>query len=185
MEVKILRETGYEESALGFSLSYKSTPERAKELFPSKAFIPLGENKFLESIYLWLDVRGTRTWWVQADTYRISTKQSESTMHTIHKRPLEMSDFEFSNYNRDHLRLTINYINSIRIDNSLSKIEKVKMIKEVLPESFLQRKIWVINYRTLQNIVVQREHHALDSWREFIEQIKNQIEHPELIFTLD
>lgn len=185
MEVKVLKESGYDESALGFSLSYKSTPERAKELFPTKAFVQSGENKFLESIYLWLDVRGTRSWWIEADTYRISTKQSESTMHTIHKRPLEMSDFEFSDYNKDHIRFIINYINSIRLDNSLTNLQKIKMIKEVLPESFLQRRIWVINYKTLQNIVAQREHHALESWRDFIKQIKNQIKHPELIFPLD
>jgi hypothetical protein len=184
MKVKVLREQGYEEAALGFSLSYKSTPERAKELFSSKAFVQIGENKFLESIYVWLDIVATREWWIQADTYRISTKQSESTMHTIHKRPLELFDFEFSEYNRDHIRLTANYINSIRLDNSLTNLQKVKMIKEVLPESFLQRRVWVMNYRTLQNVIIQREHHALEAWQDFIAQIKEQVEHPELLFPL-
>lgn len=185
MDVKVLHEAGYDEAALGFSLSYKSNPERAKELFPNKAFVQVGENKFLESIYLWLDVTATREWWAQADTYRISTKQSESTMHTIIKRPLRENDFEYSEYNQEYMRFTINYINSIRLDNSLSNIEKTRKIKEVLPESFLQRRIWVINYRTLQNIVIQREHHALEAWREFIAQIKTQIEHPEFVFPLD
>lgn len=185
MEVKILREAGYDESALGFSLSYKSTQKRAKELFPTKAFVQQGENKFLESIYLWLDVKATREWWIQADTYRISTKQSESTMHTLIKRPLREDDFEYSEYNREHMRMTINYINSIRLDNTLSNIEKTRKIKEVLPESFLQRRIWVINYRTLQNIIIQREHHALQAWREFVDQISEQVKHPEFLFPLD
>ena len=49
----VLNETGYEESAFGFSLSYNSTKDRAKELFPKFAFKQDGENKFLESIYIW------------------------------------------------------------------------------------------------------------------------------------
>lgn len=56
MNVLKLNECGYEESALGFSLSYNSTIDRAKELFPTYAFKGNGESKFLESIYIWVDV---------------------------------------------------------------------------------------------------------------------------------
>ena len=42
-----------------------------------------GHNKFLESIIIWAEVTAPRYWWQEADTYRLSTKQSESTMHTL------------------------------------------------------------------------------------------------------
>jgi hypothetical protein len=96
MQVRLLSEHGYEESALGFSLSYNTNIERAKELFPKYAFKQGGENKFLESIIIWLDVTAPRFWWQEADTYRISTKQSESTMHTLCKTELTEDDFEYS-----------------------------------------------------------------------------------------
>jgi len=185
MAVTVLKEAGYDESALGFSLSYKSTPERAKELFPQKAFVQVGENKFLESIYVWLAIKAPRFWWSEADTYRISTKQSESTMHTIIKRPLTEEDFEYSSYNEEQMRFIINYINSIRLDNSLSNIEKTLIIKEVLPESFLQRRVWVLNYKSLQNIIHQRRHHTLPQWRYFVGEVVRQVEHPELLSSLD
>ena len=56
MEVKVLAECGYHESALGFSLSYNTTVERAKEILPKYAFKNNGENKFLRSMQIWLDI---------------------------------------------------------------------------------------------------------------------------------
>jgi len=44
MKTIVLKESGYEEAALGFSLSYNSTIERAKQLLPSFAFKQGGEN---------------------------------------------------------------------------------------------------------------------------------------------
>jgi len=55
-----------------------------------------GHNKFLEMIYVWLDVIAPRYWWQEADTYRISTKQSASTMHTLHKEEFTQNNFQYS-----------------------------------------------------------------------------------------
>lgn len=94
MEIKIIKEAGYEQAILGLSLSHGSTIERAKEVAVNLAPKDGGHNKILESIYVWLDIIAPRFWWQEADTYRLSTKQSASTMHTIQKQLLDNDDFE-------------------------------------------------------------------------------------------
>jgi hypothetical protein len=175
MKITKLSEYGYNEAALGFSLSYNSTIDKAKELLPKFAFGLPGENKFLESIYLWLDVTAPRFWWQEADTYRLSTKQSASTMHTLTKRKLTKEDFE--SYIPEEYLDDINII-AKNINNGIYTLE---YLKNLLPEGFLQRRIWTMNYKCLQNIYNQRHNHRLPQWRYFCEEILKQIDHPEFI----
>jgi len=175
MEVKKLKEAGYEESALGFSLSYNSTIERAMQIMPKYAFGKPGESKFLESIFVWLDVDASRTTWSEMDTYRISTKQSESTMHTLGKRHLTQEDFEYP-IPEDMLAIVNNHI-----DKYKNKEIKKHQLKNILPEGFLQRRIWCFSYKTLQNIYAQRSDHELPQWHVFLDTIIQSIDHPEFI----
>lgn len=183
MKIQVLSEHGYEESALGFSLSYNSTTERAKAILPKFAFGKPGENKFLESIYVWLDVTAPRFWWQEADTYRLSTKQSASTMHTLMKEKLDNYDFEYPieenylEYLNNHI---IIYKNAKNIPGE-NLNDYLLGIKNQLPEGFLQRRIWVMNYKVLQNIYNQRKDHRLPQWHIFLDSILSQIEHPEFI----
>jgi hypothetical protein len=172
MKVVKLAEYGYEESALGFSLSYNTSIERTKQILPKYAFGIPGESKFLEMIMLWIDVTSPRYWWQEADTYRVgTTKQSESTMHTLKKRPLSLENFE------DEIPgFYIDFLNTM-IANKASLVS----IKNCLPEGFLQRRIWMFSYRTLQNIYAQRINHRLPQWKGFLESLLGQIDHPEFI----
>jgi len=175
LKVKVLSEHGYEESALGFSLSYNSTVERAKELFSKFAWGKSGETKFLESMYIWVDVDAPRFWWSEADTYRISTKQSASTMHTLAKNFVKSEDFEYPIMPRT--LIDVNHL----IDDFTKKRITIAELKNGLPDGFLQRRIWVINYRTLQNIYAQRHNHRLPQWHTFLDTVLSQIQHPEFI----
>jgi hypothetical protein len=175
MLVKKLKEAGYEESALGFSLSYNSTIKRAMEIMPKYAFGKPGESKFLESIFVWLDVDASRTTWSEMDTYRISTKQSESTMHTLGKRHLTQEDFEYPI--PEEMLAIVNY----HIDKYKNKEIKKYQLKNILPEGFLQRIIWCFSYKTLQNIYSQRFDHELPQWHIFLDTIIQSIDHPEFI----
>lgn len=179
MKIKVLNESGYEEAALGFSLSYNTNIERAKELLPKFAFEIPGENKFLESIVIWLDVIAPRFWWQEADTYRIgSTKQSESTMHTILKKPFTNDMFEYP------LSSTLlDLLNNTRVCITTKEYGDMPLpeFKNYLPEGFLQRRIWCINYKTLQNIYIQRKNHRLPQWTLFLDAVLSEIEHPEFI----
>ena len=134
-----------------------------------------GHNKFLETITLVLDITAPRYWWQEFDTYRAGvTKQSESTMHTIMARDLTDEDFEGGTF--DHI---LDELNAIRRDYLAAKekgdAEEERRcfldMKSALPEGFLQRRIVVLNLKTLQNMYIQRRTHRLPEWRSFFESL--------------
>jgi len=95
MQVRVLEEAGYKWAMLGLSLSFRQDPDRMDSVAMRLAHKGDGHNKYLEQMVVWLDIVGPRYWWQQFDTYRVGvSKQSESTMHTITKRPLTQEDFE-------------------------------------------------------------------------------------------
>lgn len=178
MKVHKISEYGYEEAALGFSLSYNTSIERAKEILPKYAHGIPGESKFLESMVIYMDVQAPRFFWQEGDTYRIATKQSESTMHTIMKRNLTMDDFE-----RKIPDFYLDYLNElIRQYRASREFDIFLQLKNDLPEGFLQRRIWMFSYKTLQNIYVQRKTHKLPQWHIFIETVLGECDHPEFIY---
>lgn len=169
MRVKVLGEAGFKEALLGLSLSYNSYP--SKRVADRLAHRGGGHSKFLESMQVWLDIDAPRYWWSQFDTYRIgTTKQSESTMHTLTKRPLLQSDFEggILPATQRHLNLLI----------ELGCIDEVKA---ALPESFLQRRVVNTNYMVLQNMIRQRKSHRLGEWKYFIAEVTSQCNYPEYL----
>jgi hypothetical protein len=164
-----MREAGWAEALLGLSLSYNSQPSTivAKRLAHKGG----GHSKFLESMQVWLDVDAPRYWWSQADTYRVGcSKQSESTMHTILKHYLDQDDFEGG------CDETVLYL----LNNAIQRKDFL-WAKRHLPESFLQRRIWNVNYMVLQNIVRQRKGHKLPEWGLFIASVVGQVEFPHYI----
>ena len=96
MEATVLHEAGYEWALRGIGKSYGVTDyEQLKKVAKRLAPKDGGHNKFLESMVVWLDIRAPRYWWQEFDTYRVgTTKQSESTIHTIAKKKLTQEDFE-------------------------------------------------------------------------------------------
>lgn len=170
MIVQILNECGYFPALLGLSLSYNQDVGKMPAVAGKLKDKYVGHNKFLESIYLWVDVTAPRYWWAQADTYRLTTKQSESTMHTIMRNEFTDEDFEGG-----MMPEILNILNAYRDEKNFDAI------KRYLPESYLQRRVWVMNYMVLKNIIRQRETHKLEEWQYFINQMKEQVENPELL----
>ena len=155
---------------------FESLEAKAKTLAHKQG----GHNKFTEAIMVWIDVTAPLYWWKQADTYRMSTKQSASTMHTIMKRELTLDDFEIPedlSYTEDVGSLS-NFIMRI---NEYLKCENFNAVNALLPQSFLQRRIWCMSYKTLQNIISQRRTHKLSEWKLFCAEILKQAEHPEFL----
>lgn len=184
MKATVLRECGYEEALRGMAYSYKDSAidpaawwegqyEKAQKRAKILSHRSGGHNKFLETIQLWIDVQGTRAWWSEMDTYRVGiTKQSESTMHTLSRRPPVAEDFEEGTHPRIIQTFTELWP-EIKDD--------INALKKALPEGFLQRRIINLNYKQLQNIYYQRHDHRLLAWREMLSQVLSQIEHPEFI----
>lgn len=191
MKVRVIDEDGYLPALFGLGLSYGLTSdmdygelewsasdyvndlyERLKRLTDKLSNRDGGHNKFLESLTVWLDIDAPRYWWSEFDTYRVGvTKQSESTMHTLKKRKLKMDDFE-SPVPEEILEA----FNSL-----LDAGEGIEVLKNALPEGFLQRRIICTNYKTLKNIIQQREGHKLPQWRFFCRETLEQVSYPWLI----
>jgi hypothetical protein len=172
MEVKILHESGYIEALYGLSLSYNKDMERMPVVAERLAGRDGGHNKFLESIIVWIEIDAPRYWWQQFDTYRVgTTKQSQSTMHTLMKEPINSSMFEGEPLSPTFLELL----------ESWRQFGLFTRLKQHLPESFLQRRIVCTNYKVLRNMIIQRKAHRLDEWMFFIKAIEEGVGHPELL----
>jgi hypothetical protein len=180
---RVLLETPIEHALLGMGLSYgKTSNVQAFELFQNeelmktlleraKKLAPLdgGHNKFLESMIVTLDIKSTRAFWQEFDTYRVGiTKQSESTMHTLSKREMLPSDCSYFVDNA-----IINVWNNHR-----KECDDLASLKEKLPEGFLQRRIVVTNYKTLRNMFKQRKNHKYYPWPAFCKELEKNLSFP-------
>lgn len=173
MKVDVLKVDGIEEAFFGMGLSYGLTSnkniicmEDAKlagrliKICAKCAQRGKGEDKFLRMIQIWADVTAPRFWWAEFDTYKVGTVAlSESTMHTLGKRPLAQEDFE-GGMPIDEL---IDWLNTyVCADCS------VETKKRFLPEGFLQRRIVNFNYAVFANMIRQRRNHRLPQWHVFL-----------------
>jgi hypothetical protein len=184
MQVKVLEEHGYDLALRGMAYSFKDRAldvdgwwgkqrERAEKRAPLLAVKDGGHNKFLEAMTVYIDVEASRAFWSEFDTYRVgTTKQSESTMHTLSKREPEVQDFEEGTT-----------AETIQAFCSVWKEAKgdVTVLKMNMPEGFLQRRLVCTNYKVLRNIIWQREGHRLKWWKVFIDEVKVQVKYPEFL----
>lgn len=180
MKVIVKNESGYREAVEGIGFSYGITDlDRLEKVAYKLCDKDGGHNKFLESIIVWIEITAARYWWQEFDTYRVgTTKQSESTIHTLANKPVTEDDFEHS--------IPESVIDSMNhlIDNykkAEDKKEWFKLIKANLPEGYLQKRMVCTNYKSLSSMIAQRKKHVLHEWHYFIEEVLKQIEHPELL----
>ena len=188
MFVKVLEEHGLESALRGMAYSFRirddnvedwweTKKERAYQRAAKLAHMDGGHNKFLESVQLWIDIDACRGFWSQMDTYRSGvTKQSDSTMHTLAKRPPVESDFEEGTDQR-----VIDLFKVLWEE----KQKDIVTLKDNLPEGYLQRRVVCTNYKTLRNIIAQRKNHRLKYWQTFCEKVLKQVEHPEFLVQLE
>jgi len=172
MKVEVLREAGYEEAMLGLSLSYNQPADEMPRVATKLYRLDDSDSKFLRFITVWLDIVAPRYWWCQMDTYSVGkAQQSESTMHTILERMLTPDDFADG------------WMDEVILHRLNVAIEEkaFHLVKQALPEGFLQRRIVVTNYQTLRRIIRQRCTHRLPEWRQFIAQLLDQLEHQEFV----
>lgn len=212
IEVNVIGEYGIEPAMFGMGLSFGlcsgmgfnnfvnnrvDIQERMMTVFEHNASKDGGHNKFLESMQIWLDVNAPRYWWSEADTYRIgSTKQSESTMHTLVKQleklnPVSQNfhadvqafvnrQFEVNDYNMELLCNVVGDV-CVKMRTIGDPVEKLLFVKGMLPEAFMQRRIWNINYKTLRNIDLQRHNHRLPHWEYFLGAVMDRVRYPEFL----
>jgi len=197
--IKVLNESGFEESLLGLGLNkniisiedydyikcipddkdrYEKTFGRIYNTACKLAGKGSGHDKFLESINVQMYIEAPRYIWQEFDTYRVGiTKQSQSTMNSIKKNGIDTNMFE-------DMELEANNEDMLMIVEALSRIHSrgnLHDIKVALPEGFIQGRVVSTNYKTIRNIYHQRINHRMKWWKENLNSLIEQLEHPEFI----
>lgn len=136
--------------------------------------------KFIRMINVTADITAPLYWWKEFDTYKVGTvRNSCSTMHTIHKKPFELSDFSYEHLSDASLAIFEKMIDELNFwrneyDHGANKGNKYfwwQMI-QLLPSSYNQRATWQANYAVLRNIYHARKNHKLDEWHTFCDWVQ-------------
>ena len=131
--------------------------------------------KWNRMVTVTMDITAPLYFFKEWDTYKVGTvANSCSTMHKIHAKKFEMSDFSV-----EHLRSlrvmheVIDELNFYRdkFNKDKKKEDWWEMI-QLLPTSYNQKRTVHLNYEVLGTIYHQRKHHKLDEWVEFCDTIK-------------
>ena len=137
-----------------------------------------GHRKFLRQIFVSVDITAPLYWWKEFDTYKVATvANSCSTMHKIHAKEIEVSDFSLDDMNIDFITgdaaLEFKYLYERHIEDCEilrrryveTKDKKYwRALIQLLPESYNQKRTVTLNYETLRNIYGSRRNHKLDEW---------------------
>lgn len=128
--------------------------------------------KFLRMIQVWVEINAPLYWWKEFDTYKVGTVcNSCSTMHTLHKRDLELNDFSIDGSSRDArtaLEHTLQLLNCYRREFvEIGSKDAWRALIQLLPSGFMQLRTVNLNYAVLRNIYHARKGHKLSEWETF------------------
>ena len=140
--------------------------------------------KFMRMITVYADITAPLYWWKEFDTYKVGTvANSCSTMHKIAAKEFKMRDFSCEHLKPTSIKLMLDIIdilNKYRADYNNPEAEKLGVKKDywwqmiqLLPSSYNQRRMVMLNYEVLCNIYRSRNGHKLDEWREFCKWIES------------
>ena len=146
--------------------------------------------KFIRQIFVSVDITAPLYWWKEYDTYKVATvANSTSTMHKIHAKPFELSDFSHEKLTDRGLRALedlIAVMEQYRTEFIATKDKTAwyNMI-QLLPTSYQQMRTCTMNYETLVNIYYARKNHKLEEWHTFCDWIRTLPYADQLILGLD
>ena len=84
--------------------------------------------KFLRQIFVSVDITAPLYWWKEFDTYKVGTvANSTSTMHTIHKKPITIDNFEIDDYDKT-LSLIDDVPVGLRVDCFINDLEQLRQL---------------------------------------------------------
>ena len=127
------------------------------------------DRKFIRQIFVSVDITGPLYWWKEFDTYKVGTvANATSTMHKIHSKPIETSDFSTDHMNETSLEALNALI--IVLEDLRAKFVETKdktywySLIQLLPESYEQMRTVSLNYEVLRNMFHARRFHKLEEW---------------------
>ena len=128
--------------------------------------------KFVRQIFVTVDITAPLYWWKEYDTYKVGTvANSTSTMHKIHSKPFELSDFSTDHMTEETLKFmeeNIKFLEKLRVEYNETKDKALwySMI-QLLPESYNQMRTCTFNYENLIGMYHARKSHKLQEWHTF------------------
>ncbi|MBQ8140343.1 MAG: hypothetical protein IJ038_01460 [Clostridia bacterium] len=126
--------------------------------------------KFLRQIFVSVDITAPLYWWKEFDTYKVGTvANSTSTMHKIHSKPFERSDFSCDRLDEGGLSALDSLISYLEEQRKLFCEDKGNRqpwhnMIQLLPSSYNQMRTVTMNYENLINIYYARKTHKLAEW---------------------
>lgn len=134
--------------------------------------------KYRRFIDVTVDITAPLYWWKEFDTYKVGTvANSDSTMHTIMRKPFTRDMFSFDKVGNvghwsnvcdtiiDELnKLRELYLMAVRDKESDSARAYWMILIELLPNSFNQKRTVHLNYEVLSKIWKERKSHKLSEW---------------------
>ena len=134
--------------------------------------------KYLRQIFVSMDITAPLYWWKEFDTYKVGTvANSTSTMHKIHAKEFERSDFSIESLTGDAavaMDAIITCLESERqkFVETKDKAHWMNMI-QLLPTSYNQLRTVTMNYEVLIGIYYARRTHKLTEWHTLCQEIEN------------
>lgn len=173
-----------------FFIVYEGAPtigEEDKKLMMKLAKAGSDHRKFMRQIMVSVDITAPLYFWKEFDTYKVGTvANSESTMHTIHKKEITLDDFSCERLSmtaKAYLNATVSFLELTRQRFVETKDKSFwDDIIQTLPASYNQKRTISLNYEVLRNMYHARKHHKLDEWHDFCAWIES-LPHSELITT--
>ena len=137
----------------------------------------MDHSKFMRMINVTLDITAPLYFWKEFDTYKVGTvRNSCSTMHKIHDKAFELSDFShehLTEFSSRCLNNTVGVLNEYRQEYLRTKDKTYWwQLIQLLPSSYNQRATVQLNYAVLRNMYYSRRNHKLDEWVEFCKWVK-------------
>lgn len=147
------------------------------------------ESKFMRQIFVSMDITAPLYQWKEIDTYKISTvANSCSTMHKIASSEITEENYSFDPEPDKPLTdlPTDDYIRILDIKNrAVEDVEWLRkkynetkdkrywrLLIQINPDGWLQKRTWTGNYQNLRNIYFARKNHKLIEWRQFCQVIE-------------
>lgn len=138
--------------------------------------------KYLRMINVTMDITAPLFWWKEFDTYKVGTvANSCSTMHKIMDRDFTADDFSWdtiTKFDDGFIEVIVGTLNEFRdayvnyddykeqdvIENGVTKNDIWRLLIEVLPSSYNQRRTVQMNYQVCWNMYQARKNHKLTEW---------------------
>ena len=144
-------------------------------------------SKYLRDITVTLDITASFDFWKEFDTYKVGTvANSCSTMHTITKHDITIDNISTTDLREKDIKNIeekwLPILNEVLNDESLSALEKTRILSKMNLVGFEQKRTIKLNYQVIKNMNIRRMGHKLKEWRVLINVYFKNLPYVESLF---